>query len=105
MLIDLSPTMLARIKNYNHPVDRLLLSECAYYPRAGCQDCSFDQPLSKCKFSHILIDTRITSPVTSQVKSPLKSKQKDDLWHWKQLLSTLPSSAQAEVRKLMKEVR
>jgi predicted Zn-ribbon and HTH transcriptional regulator len=48
-------------------IDTTLLKECAYYPRSRgaskpskCTECSFSFPNEDCKFSHILIDTRIS---------------------------------------------
>jgi len=47
-------------------IDIQLLSECAYYPRLPafgrtpkCTYCSFDKPNLRCKWAHILIDSRI----------------------------------------------
>jgi hypothetical protein len=46
--------------------DERLLNECAYYPRpatffadSSCLKCSWDQPNKKCKYAHILVDTRL----------------------------------------------
>lgn len=97
MIIDLSPAMLQRVKNYNHKIDRRLLSECAYYPRMGCQNCSWQSPNPDCRWSHILIDTRCGGEPVIMRKRVIKKKE-----GWlRELINKLPPSAQREVEEIM----
>lgn len=101
MIIDLSPMMLSRVKNYHHKIDRKLLSECAYYPRQGCQNCNWQSPNSDCRWSHILTDTRCGSaPIVQRVK---KHSKKGENW-MSQLVAKLPPSVQREVEEIMKRM-
>jgi hypothetical protein len=102
MIIDLSPVMLSRVKNYRHKVDRKLLSECAYYPRQGCHHCSWDAPNPDCRWSHILIDTRCGSqPIIQRVRKA--SSKKGENW-MAELISRLPPSAKREVEDIIKRL-
>ncbi len=57
MFLQLSPLMQQAISNWRrlgHLTDDTLISQCAYYPRSGCQHCSFQSPNPSCNHSHIL---------------------------------------------------
>ena len=99
MIIDLSPSMQERVTEWQrlgHQLDVTLLYQCGYYPRGGCQDCSFDSPNDRCKQSHILIDTRINPPLLN-LKSKKQSKGKVN---FETLLSRLPEEAREAVRRI-----
>ncbi len=59
-----------------------LLHECTYYPRpAGvtesmCKECSFEEPLKSCQYSHILRDTRIGPTISCKPKESKPRKKK-----------------------------
>jgi len=100
MIIDLSPSMKERVDQWQrlgHKTDPTLLYQCSYYPRGGCQDCSFDSPKEDCKWSHILIDTRIDPPVKQTIKQ-VKKNRKINI---EVLLSRLPVEVQDEIRKIL----
>jgi hypothetical protein len=105
MIIDLSPMMLARVKNYHHKLDRKLLSECAYYPRQGCKDCNWDAPNPDCRWSHILIDTRCGSSQPTVMRKRVKVAQKkgDTLWGVQidKLMRGLPPFARKEIEEIL----
>ena len=99
-VIDLSPQMQQRVsewKRNGHDLDVSLLFNCSYYPRGGCQDCSFDSPNSSCKWSHILTDTRIDPPLKQTIKQ-VKKNRKVNI---EILLSRLPAEVQDEIRKII----
>ena len=60
-----------------HEIDKKLLFECAYYPKApafgltvsSCVNCKFEKPIKKCPYSHIL----------TLVKDKSKNKIKKDI--------------------------
>ena len=102
MIIDLSPAMQERMREYQrmgHKIDETLLYECAYYPRGGCQNCTFDSPNDRCKWAHILIDTRINPPLNQTIKQVKKNRKINiDV-----LLSRLPKEVREEIRKILGE--
>src|SRR3989304_1397695 len=100
MLIDLSLSMKERVDEWQrrgHKTDQTLLYQCAYYPRGGCQHCSFDSPNDRCKWSHILTDTRIDPPLKQTIKQ-VKKNRKINI---DGLLSRLPTDVQEEIRKIL----
>lgn len=100
MIIDLSPSMQERVNQWQrlgHKTDPILLNQCAYYPRGGCQDCTFDQPNDSCKWSHILIDTRINPPLKQTIKQVKKNRKVNiDV-----LFSQLPEEVREEIRRII----
>lgn len=106
MIIDLSQSMQRRVIEYKrmgHKIDLTLLYECAYYPRGGCQDCSFGSPNADCKWSHILIDTRCNPSIPSSTKHRDKTGKK--VINLDVLLSKLPEEIREEIRKIIQEGR
>lgn len=101
MIIDLSPSMAVRVRDWTrlHKLDVTLLFNCAYYPRGGCQDCSFDAPNGRCKRSHILIDTQCNPPEIS-LKTKSRNRRKKEI-NINILLSKLPTEIQEEIRKII----
>jgi hypothetical protein len=98
-VIDLSPSMALRVREWyrqRHKLDVKLLFECAYYPRGGCQNCSWDSPNSDCKWSHILIDTRVDGSGQLRMRG---GKKKDSL---EKILSRLPKEAMEEIKMILK---
>jgi len=95
-----------------HSIDDKLLVECAYYPRGGCQHCSWNRPNPHCKWSHILVDTRIDpfhpSPTPT---NPTPSKGKTDGQpHFKawgidlsSLMKKVPKSMREEMERIIRE--
>ena len=102
--IQLSPMMQNRVaewKRLGHSINLKLLSECAYYPRGGCQNCEWNSPNPDCKWSHILIDTRIdTSGLNIKIK--MKKRERSDM---EKLLTLLPPEARKEIEKLFQRGR
>jgi len=97
-VIDLSPSMALRVRDWyrlRNKLDVKLLFECAYYPRSGCQDCSWESPNPDCKWSHILIDTRIGGGHLRM----RDGKKKDSL---EKILSRLPKEVMEEIKMILK---
>lgn len=84
-------------QSLGHKIDFRLLSECAYYPQAGCQDCRWDWPLADCPRAHILVDTRMT-PLAGWVGK----RRKESSPSLERLLSTLSVEALEELRRILK---
>lgn len=102
MIIDLSPMMLARVKNYTHKLNRKLLSECAYYPRMGCQNCDWQSPNPDCKWSHILTDTRCDGGAPPAMRKKV-SKGSGTIWGVSvdKMIARLPPFARKEVEEIL----
>jgi hypothetical protein len=99
-VIDLSNSMQERVtewKRVGHDLDTSLLFNCSYYPRGGCQDCTFDSPNLSCTKAHLLIDTRINPPLN--LKTKIRSGKREVSLGG--LISKLPKEAQEEVRKII----
>jgi len=106
MIIDLSPSMQERVtewKRMGHNIDPILIHECGYYPRGGCQYCLFDSPNPNCRWGHILIDTRINPSIPSSSKHQNKTGRK--VIKVEVLLSRLPEEVREEIRKIVNEGR
>ena len=101
-VIDLSPGMKVRVGEWGrqgHQLDIKLLFECAYYPRGGCQNCSWDKPNPKCPYSHILIDTRIGgAPIPPQRVVKVKKSERK---FWKELWEGLTPQLREEIEKVL----
>jgi len=98
MIVDLSLSMQQRVDEWRrtgHKLDLQLLFNCSYYPRGGCQDCSFDAPNPKCKWAHLLIDTRINPP-----KFSFKQKSKQTI-NLETLIHKLPEKVQQQIRDIL----
>ena len=75
-----------RAAQLGHRFDEELLHQCAYYPRPSafngespCIRCSFEEPYRKCKWAHILNDTRVGREVwTSPPRSLSTKREKSD---------------------------
>jgi hypothetical protein len=98
-VIDLSFGMTARIREWyrlGNKIDVRLLFECAYYPRGGCQDCSWELPNSDCKWSHILIDTRIDGDGHLRMREGRKRQESLE-----KILSKLPKEVMDEIKQVL----
>ncbi len=115
-VVDLSPSMAIRVRAWErvHKVDTELLFGCGYYPRGGCQDCSWNQPNLSCKFSHILSDTRLSTPYTPNQQAPstqiqIQTKKKRDKTAWgvnlESILSKLPPAIQEEFKRILNQYK
>jgi hypothetical protein len=117
-VIQLSPLMQQAVRSWHqngHHLDVTLLNECAYYPRQGCDQCTFNNPNPHCKRAHILVDTRIGFnwvPPQKQVQkdtlsTPKQPKTREEkLSAMEKFCQSLPSHVREEVmRVLEKEVR
>lgn len=99
-VIDISKRMQVRLSEWyrlGNKLDVKLLFECAYYPRGGCNDCSWDYPNGNCKRAHILIDTRIDGGGHLRVKGG--GRKKDSL---ERVLLKLPKEARDEIQMILK---
>jgi hypothetical protein len=92
-----------------YPIDNQLLDQCAYYPKAGCQYCSFDSPNPECSRSHILSDTRIT-PASPSIASNLgrsskRATGKKEAWgiSLEKIWEKLPESVRMEVEGVFQQ--
>jgi len=86
-----------------HKLDEKLLNECAYYPRIGCGDCSWEAPSHKCRWSHILVDTRVGGQPPFSLLSTKRKKRGETAWgvNLNGILKGLPEEAQREIRKIL----
>lgn len=92
-----------------HSLDKKLLLECAYYPRGGCQDCTFTNPNPKCDKSHILKLEPPKHPgkVYNMHGEPIKPKpvvNKMTAWgkDLTSIWSTLPEDVKSQVMGVLK---
>jgi hypothetical protein len=102
-VIDLSLGMTQRVREWyrlGNKLDVRLLNECSYYPRGGCQDCSWEAPNPDCKWSHILIDTRCDNRGNAG-RIHLKVVKRKENW-LAALIAKLPKEAREEIEKVMK---
>ncbi len=111
-VVDLSHSMAIRVSIWEklHKLNTDLLFNCGYYPRGGCQDCSFTLPNPSCKFSHILLDTRPGTPyipnqLTRRTQAQAQTKKKRDKTAWgisiEKILPKLPPHIREEILRLM----
>ena len=68
VILELSESRREEINKYweGRDIPKDLISQCAYFPKAcqtghdsQCVECTFEVPNKKCKYSHILRDSRI----------------------------------------------
>jgi len=102
-MLQLSPLMQKWVRLWigsGHKLDERLLVECAYYPRGGCQNCSWDTPRPECQWSHILIDSRIDpSEIRSVKKKKVRSVFGKDL---EELMKQLTPSDRMKVEEILR---
>jgi len=82
-----------------YKIDFKLLTECAYYPRQGCQLCKWEWPLPECQFAHILVDTRIGGIAGWKGGKQKKEKKEKVIVIWE----GLPDEVKGEILEVLKE--